>query len=342
MEKLGISLKVITGDNKFVAASMSREIGLKNPRVITGSEIGQMSSEALMRQVNDTDVFAEVEPNQKEHIILALKKSGNVVGYIGDGINDASALHAADVGISVDSAADVAKEAADIVLMEKSLDALVEGVKEGRKTFANTLKYVFMATSANFGNMFSMAGASLFLPFLPLLPTQILLMNLLTDMPELTIATDTVDPEMVDHPRRWDIAFIRRFMVVFGLLSSVFDYMTFAALTLLLHSSGLSFANYAMTWRTGWFVESVISASMIVLVIRTKRVFYKSRPSMYLVGMTAMVAVVVIVLPYTQLGTLLGFRPFPAYFYPLLLTIMLLYIASAELAKKLFYRWSKF
>ena len=174
-----------------------------------------MSSEALMRQVNDTDVFAEVEPNQKEHIILALKKSGNVVGYIGDGINDASALHAADVGISVDSAADVAKEAADIVLMEKSLDALVEGVKEGRKTFANTLKYVFMATSANFGNMFSMAGASLFLPFLPLLPTQILLMNLLTDFPEMTIATDTVDREMIEKPRRWDIGF-RVFLIFSG------------------------------------------------------------------------------------------------------------------------------
>ena len=181
MEQLGISLKIITGDNKLVAASISKEVGFKSSRILTGSEIYQMTSEALVRKVNDIDIFAEVEPNQKEHIILALKKRGNVVGYMGDGINDASALHAADVGISVDSAADVAKEAADIVLMEKSLDALVEGVKGGRKTFANTLKYVFMATSANFGNMFSMAGASLFLPFLPLLPTQILLTNLLTD-----------------------------------------------------------------------------------------------------------------------------------------------------------------
>ena len=182
MEQLGISLKIITGDNKFVAASISREIGLKNSKVLTGSELDKMSSEALLKQVNDTDFFAEIEPNQKERIILALKKSGNVVGYMGDSINDASALHAADVGISVDSAADVAKDAADIVLMEKNLDALVEGVKGGRKTFANTLKYVFVATSANFGNMFSMAGASLFLPFLPLLPTQILLTNFSTSL----------------------------------------------------------------------------------------------------------------------------------------------------------------
>ena len=237
---------------------------------------------------------------------------------------------------------DVAKEAADFVLLERDLNVLANGVTEGRKTFANTMKYVFMATSANFGNMFSMAGASLFMGFLPLLPSQVLLMNLLTDMPELTIATDTVDPEMVDHPRRWDIAFIRRFMVVFGLLSSVFDYLTFAALTLLLHSSGLSFANYAITWRTGWFVESVISASMIVLVIRTKRVFFKSRPSKYLMGMTALVAVIVVALPYTALGRFLGFKALPAYFYPMLLGILLLYIASAELAKKVFYKFEKF
>src|SRR5450759_3259978 len=251
MEKLGISLKVITGDNKFVAASMSREIGLKNPRVITGSELDKMSSEALMRQVNDTDVFAEVEPNQKEHIILALKKAGNVVGYMGDGINDASALHAADVGLSVESAVDVAKESADIVLLEKDLGVLANGVKEGRKTFANTLKYVFMATSANFGNMFSMAGASLFLSFLPLLPRQILLTNLMTDFPETTIGTDNVDIEMVEKPRRWNVTFIRNFMIVFGILSSVFDFLTFGVLIFVLQSPMNLF-------RTGWFVESVI------------------------------------------------------------------------------------
>jgi Mg2+-importing ATPase len=309
---------------------------------MTGDEVVKINRDALAHRVNGVDIFAEVEPNEKEAIVRALVAAGNVVGYMGDGINDAPALHAADVGVSVDTAVDVAKEAADFVLLERDLDVLANGVTEGRTTFANTMKYVFMATSANFGNMFSMAGASLFMGFLPLLPSQVLLMNLLTDLPELTIATDTVDPEMVDHPRRWDISFIRRFMIVFGLLSSVFDYLTFAALVLLLNNSGLTAANYAMTWRTGWFVESVISASMIVLVIRTKRLFFKSRPSKYLIGMTILVAVVVIVLPYTNLGTWLGFRPFPPYFYPLLLAIMLMYIASAELAKKLFYRWSKF
>ncbi len=248
MEQLGVSLKIITGDNRLVAASIGQEVGFKASRILTGSELDRMTSEALIRKINDIDIFAEVEPNQKEHIILALKKRGNVVGYLGDGINDASALHAADVGISVDSAADVAKEAADIVLMEKSLDALVEGVKGGRKTFANTLKYVFMATSANFGNMFSMAGASLFLPFLPLLPTQILLTNLLTDFPEMTIATDTVDKELVEEPHRWDINFIRKFMMVFGLTSSVFDYLTFGFLLLLLPGMIEQF-------RTGWFME---------------------------------------------------------------------------------------
>lgn len=331
MEKLGISLKVITGDNRFVAANISREIGLKDSRIITGSELGKMSSEALMKQVNDTDVFAEVEPSQKEHIILALKKNGNVVGYMGDGINDASALHAADVGISVDSAADVAKDAADIVLMEKSLNSLVEGVNEGRKTFANTLKYVFMATSANFGNMFSMAGASLFLPFLPLLPTQILLINLLTDFPEMTIATDAVDREMVEKPRRWDIDFIRKFMLVFGITSSVFDYLTFGVLFLLLPGMTEQF-------RTGWFVESVISASMIVLVIRSRKPFFRSRPGKYLLASTLLVGSLTLCLPFTPFAALFGFKPLPISVIITIVAIVGLYILTAEIIKKIFYK----
>ena len=241
-----------------------------------------MSDEALLKRVNEVDVFAEVEPNQKERIILALKKAKNVVGYMGDGINDASALHAADVGISVDSAVDVAKDAADIVLLEKTLAVLVQGVREGRTTFANTLKYVFMATSANFGNMFSMAGASLFLPFLPLLPKQILLTNLLTDFPEMTIATDNVDKELVEKPRRWNISFIRNFMMTFGLLSSVFDYLTFGVLFFILHASPEEF-------RAGWFLESVISASLVVLVVRTRMPFFKSIPGKYLLTATLLV-----------------------------------------------------
>src|SRR5581483_4985549 len=259
LKHLGVSLKIITGDNHLVSANVSQQVGLSNPQILIGSDLRQMSDEAMLKRVVDVDVFAEIEPNQKERIILALRKAGNVVGYIGDGINDASALHASDVGISVDSAVDVAKETADIVLLEKDLGVLVRGVREGRVTFANTLKYVFMATSANFGNMFSMAGVSLLLPFLPLLPKQILLTNLLTDFPEMTIATDNVDNEMVDQPRRWDIKAIRKFMMTFGLISSVFDYLTFGALLLVVHATQDQF-------RTGWFLESVCSASLIVLI----------------------------------------------------------------------------
>ena len=306
MENLGISLKVITGDNRLVAASISRDIGIKNRSVITGNELNQASDEALIKQVTDTDVFAEVEPNQKERIILALRKSGNVVGYIGDGINDASALHAADVGISVDTAADVAKEAADIVLLEKDLGALVEGVKEGRKTFANTLKYVFMATSANFGNMFSMAGASLFLPFLPLLPKQILLTNLLTDFPEMTIATDAVDRDMVETPHTWNIDFIRKFMITFGITSSVFDYLTF--ITLLLFLPGMT-----EEFRTGWFVESVISASMIVLVIRSRKPFFRSRPGKYLLTTTLLIGTLTLSVPSNPVCSHLWFQASPSF-----------------------------
>jgi len=276
------------------------------------------------------DVFAEIEPNQKERIILALRKAGNVVGYMGDGINDASALHAADVGISVESAVDVAKEAADIVLLEKDLGVLVQGVREGRTTFANTLKYVFMATSANFGNMFSMAGISLFLPFLPLLPKQILMTNLLTDFPEMTIATDRVDSEMIDYPRRWDVQAIRKFMITFGLVSSVFDYLTFGALLLILHATQDQF-------RTGWFVESVVSASLIVLVIRTRKPSFKSRPSRYLLMATLLVVVATLLLPYTELGSILGLYPLPISFLLLIGIIVMGYIFTAELAKRIFY-----
>jgi len=342
LEHLGIRLKVITGDNKLVAGHVGELVGMKNVKVLTGAQIAKMRGESLVNTVEKVDIFAEVEPSQKEAIIQALVKAGDVVGYMGDGINDAPALQAADVGISVESAVDVAKEAADFVLLEKDLGVLANGVREGRTTFANTMKYVFMATSANFGNMFSMAGASIFLNFLPLLPSQVLLMNLMTDLPETTIATDHVDPEMMDEPKRWNIQFIRRFMVVFGLLSSVFDYATFGVLLLLLHNSHLTKIAYAQTFRTGWFIESVISASMVVLVIRTRRFFLKSRPSKYLFWTTIAVAVVVLALPYTPLGRFFGFRPIPPYFYPLLLGIIILYIGSAELAKRLFYKWTNY
>ncbi|MDO9533618.1 MAG: magnesium-translocating P-type ATPase [Deltaproteobacteria bacterium] len=335
LSDLGVSLKIITGDNHLIAATIARQVGMANTVILTGQEMRLMSPEALMQRAQEADIFAEVEPNQKERIILALKKAGHVVGYMGDGINDASALHAADVGISVASAVDVAKEAADIVLLEQDLNVLVQGVQEGRKTFANTLKYVFMATSANFGNMFSMAGASLLLPFLPLLPTQILLTNLLTDFPEMTIATDSVDRELVDRPHRWDIGFIRRFMFFFGILSSVFDYLTFGALIFILRATPELF-------RTGWFQESVISAVMIVLVIRTRRPFIKSRPGKYLLIVSLVIIGVTLIFPASPLGRVFEFQVLPLEFYLVLSLILLLYILSAELLKRYFYRKFKY
>ncbi len=330
LKEQGISLKIITGDNRHIAASLAKQVGLSESKVLTGAELRDTGSAALIAQVQQTDVFAEVEPNQKERIILALRQAGNVTGYMGDGINDATAIHAADVGISVDSAVDVAKEAADIVLLEQDLAVLVRGVAEGRRTFANTLKYVFMATSANFGNMFSMAGASLFLPFLPLLPKQILLMNVLTDFPEMTIATDAVDPEMTAQPRRWDIRFIRSFMIVFGLVSSIFDYLTFGALMFLLHATPGQF-------RTGWFLESVTSAALIVLVVRTRRPFFQSKPGRPLLLATLLTVIATVILPFTPLAGPLGFEPLPLAFLLLLAGIVVLYILTAEVAKKFFY-----
>jgi Mg2+-importing ATPase len=335
LKELGIALKIVTGDNRWVSATVGKQVGLTNFEVLMGDELRRLSDEALLKRVNGVQIFAEVEPNQKERIIHALKKAGNVLGYMGDGINDASALHAADVGISVDHAADVAKEAADIVLLEKDLGILVQGVSEGRKTFANTLKYVFMATSANFGNMFSVAGASLFLPFLPMLPTQILLTNLLTDFPEMTIATDNVDPEMVEKPRRWNINFIRNFMIIFGPVSSIFDFLTFAVLWFLLRATPDQF-------RTGWFVESVVSAAIIVLVIRSRKPLFKSMPGKLLLAATALIVSVTLILPFSPLAFPFSFYPLPLSFLLVLGIIVILYILAAEMTKKVFYKRTRF
>jgi Mg2+-importing ATPase len=323
LRELGVTLKIITGDNRLVAATVSKQLGLAEHEILTGPEIEKMSGSALMNKVADVDLFAEVEPNQKERIIIALKKAGFVVGYMGDGINDVSALHAADI----------AKETAEIVLLEKDLAVLVQGVREGRITFANTLKYVFMATSSNFGNMFSMAGASLFLPFLPLLPKQILLTNLLTDFPEMTIASDNVDAEMVSQPRRWDIKFIRKFMITFGFVSSVFDFMTFGLLLLLDVS--------VEQFRTAWFLESVVSAALIVFVVRSSKPFFATRPGKYLVAATLTIVVVTVALPYTPIAPLIGFEPLPIRLLGMLGVIVMLYISTAEIAKHIFYRLVK-
>ncbi len=331
LRQLGISLKMITGDNAMVAKHVMQCLGKAEPVIITGTDLRDMSDAALFQRAVKADVFAEIEPNQKERIILSLKKSGNAVGYMGDGINDATALHAADVGISVADAVDVAKEAADIVLLDNDLQVLLAGVKEGRITFANTLKYIFMATSANFGNMFSMAGASVFLPFLPLLPKQILLTNLLTDFPEMTISTDAVDAELVAKPRRWDIGFIKKFMIVFGAISSIFDFITFGVLLGILKAKEAEF-------QTGWFVESVVSATLIVLVVRTRKVFFKSRPGKYLLGTTLLIVAFTLLLPVLPLGKVFNFVPLPPVFYLAVVLIVIGYVCVAEFAKKYFYK----
>ena len=330
LKDLGISLKVITGDNRLVASSLGSQVGLSNSKILTGTELAHLSDEALYQQVNSIDIFSEVEPNQKERIVMALKISGNVVGFIGDGINDSPSLHAADVGISVDGAVDVAKESADIVLLERNLDVLVEGVKEGRRTFANTLKYVFMATSANFGNMFSMAGVSLFLSFLPLLPKQILLTNLLTDLTETTIATDNVDSELVSRPHRWNIKFIRKFMMMFGILSSFFDFLTFGTL--------LAIGATVEEFRTAWFLESVVSACLIVLVVRTRQPFFKSRPGKHLIISTISVISVTLLLPLTVFHKVFEFVLPPMWFLGVIGVIIAAYVMSAEILKKYFYK----
>ncbi len=331
LKALGISLKIITGDNRLVAAALGQQVGLVNPRIITGQDIHEMTNEALCLRISDIDIFAEVEPNHKEEIILALQKCNHVVGFMGDGINDASALHAADIGISVDCAVDVAKEAADIVLLEDNLGVLIDGVQEGRKTFANTIKYVFMATSANFGNMFSMAGASLFLPFFPLLPKQILLNNLLTDFPETAIARDNVDPEMVAIPRRWDMKFIRSFMLTFGTVHSLMDYATFGFLLFVLHATPEQF-------RTGWFLESVITSSAIVLIIRTRKPFFRSKPGIYLLLSSLFIIVIAPVFVFSPAGEVFEFQMLPLSFYIAIAGIIGLFIITAEIAKKVFFK----
>jgi len=297
--------------------------------------LNELRDEALWQAGERANLFVEVDPNQKERLILALKKMGHVVGYMGDGINDAPALHAADVGISVDKAVDVAKEAADFVLLERDLAVLQQGIVLGRNTFANTLKYVFVTTSANFGNMFSMAGASLLLPFLPILPMQILLTNFLTDFPAMGIANDNVDPELVEKPRRWNIKFIRNFMMTFGLVSSVFDFATFGTLVFILRASIDQF-------RTGWFLESVVTELLIMLVIRTQKPFFRSRPGRSLLIGSLIIGVITIIVPFSPLSGLLGFTPLPISVLLVLGIITVLYIGTSELVKKSFYKWARF
>jgi Mg2+-importing ATPase len=325
--RLGVTLKVITGDNRQVAMHVARTTGMQISGILTGAELNQMRDEALWRRADQANLFVEVDPNQKERIILALRKTGHVVGYMGDGINDAPALHTADVGISVDSAVDVAKEAADFVLLEQSLDVLRQGIEQGRQTFTNTLKYVFTTTSANFGNMFSMAGASLFLPFLPMLPTQILLNNFLYDTAQITIPSDHVDAQYIRAPRRWNMALIRNFMIFIGPISSLYDFLTFYVLLHFFHAGQTEF-------HTGWFVESLATQTLVLFVIRTMRNPLKSRPSLPLAITTVLMVAIGILIPFSPFAARLGFTPLPGPFYTFLAVSTATYLIFVEFAKR--------
>jgi Mg2+-importing ATPase len=327
----GVRLKIITGDNRFVTAHLAANVGLDSPRMLTGAELNELREEALMHTAPLVDLFVEMDPNQKERIILALKKAGHVVGYLGDGINDASALHAADIGISVDQAVDVAKEAADFVLLEHDLEILLHGVRQGRKTFANTLKYISITTSANFGNMISMAVASLFLPFLPLLAKQILLNNFLSDFPSMAIANDRVDPEILATPQRWNVASIRNFMAVFGAVSSFFDFLTFGILLYVFRAGPELF-------RTGWFIESLLTELVIVLVVRTRLRFYASKPGRLLLWSTVATMALTVLVPFLPGARSFGFVPLTSAQVAVLVLITMLYAGASEATKSIFYR----
>ena len=330
LQKLKVGLKIITGDNKNVAESIALDIGIQKPVIMTGKELLKISPEALKQLVKKTHIFAEVEPQQKEHIILALKKT-YIVAYMGDGINDVSAITAADVGISVENAVDVAREAADFVLVEKDLMVLVDGIKEGRKTFANTLKYLYISTGSTFGNMCSVAAASLVLPFLPMLPKQILLTNFLTDFPFLTVTTDNVDKEQLEKPGKWNLKLIRNYMVIFGIHSSLFDLITFLTLYFILKAKESEF-------QTGWFIESVLSELFIVFIIRTHKNFFKSKPGKYLFIFSIIAFILTIGLPYLPIANSIGLAPLPLVNLGVLLLIVSAYILTADLLKVWFFK----
>jgi Mg2+-importing ATPase len=330
LKKLHVDLKIITGDNRNVAMSIGKSIGIKNPIVMTGKDLLSISPEALIHKVKDTHIFCEVEPQQKERIIHSLRKTFTVA-YMGDGINDVSALNAADIGISVENAVDVAREAADFVLMEKDLSVLIDGIKEGRKTFSNTLKYIFINTGATFGNMFSVAIASLILPFLPMLPKQILLTNFITDFPYLTIASDNVDEERLERGGKWDLKVIRKYMFIFGLHSSIFDVLTFLILYYGLRVKESDF-------QTGWFVESVLTELFILFIVRTHKAFFKSKPGKYLFILSVIGLILTIALPYLSIAKEVGLVPLPMFNLGIMLSIVAMYILTADLLKIWFFK----
>ena len=332
LAELGITVKIVTGDNPLVAETVCRTLGSTRAAPSPAPTSTRSTTPSSPAPSNDATIFARVSPEQKARILRAQRDAGSAVAFLGDGVNDALALHHADVGISVDSATDVAKDAADIILLERDLDVLADGVAEGRRIFANTIKYVLMGTSSNFGNMFSVTVAAAFLPFLPMLPFQILLNNLLYDTSQMTIPTDRVDEEQLARPSHWDIGFIRRFMIRFGPISSVFDFATFAVMLWVFDAAAPEF-------RSGWFVESLATQTLIVFVIRTRRVpFFRSRPSRPLLASVLAVVTVGALIPQSPLNDTLGFAPLPPAFFAVLVAFVVAYLACVEVAKYFFYK----
>jgi Mg2+-importing ATPase len=333
LKRNGVSVVVMTGDNQYVTQKIGQDVGLDTNRIVIGNQVDTMDDAALAYQAENGAIFARVSPEQKNRVILALKARGHVVGYLGDGINDAPSLHTADVGISVMNGVNVAKDAAKIILLEKDLAVINDGVAEGRRSFANIMKYIIMGTSSNFGNMFSMAAASLFLPFLPMLPSQILLNNFLYDLSQVSIPSDSVDPAMVQRPKRWQIGFIREFMMIIGPISSVYDFLTFAILLWVFHAS----TNESL-FHTGWFVESLATQTLVIFVIRTAGNPLKSKPSRpLLISVLAAVAVAT-VLPYTPLGRVLRFTPLPVSLLGAIAFLTVTYLFLVQAVKSWFYR----
>jgi Mg2+-importing ATPase len=332
LTKIGVEVKIITGDNHLVTQKICKEIGLPIKGIMQGFEMEHLTDDALQKRVINTTIFARFSPDQKNRVIIALQKFHRAVGYMGDGINDAPSLKTADVGISVSSGTDVAKDAADIILTEKDLLVLKEGILEGRKTFGNTMKYILMGLSSNFGNMFSVAAATLFLPFLPMLPAQILINNFLYDTSQITIPTDNVDESYTLQPQRWNLKMIYHYMLIFGLTSSVFDFATFYTLYKYFHVTEAQF-------RTGWFMESLATQILVVFIIRTNRIpFLQSKPSKYLVASVLICLSVGWLLPYTGFAELIGFQKLPVPVLFMIILLVLIYLVCAELVKRFIYK----
>jgi Mg2+-importing ATPase len=327
LKRDGVTVKILTGDNERVARHVCRSIALDDQQIVTGEDIARLDDAALGHLAEQASIFARVSPAQKDRIITALKRRGHVVGYMGDGINDAPSLHTADVGISVSTAADVAREAADVILQQPSLRVLHQGILEGRRASGNMMKYLLMGTSSNFGNMFSMAAASVFLPFLPMLPTQILLNNFLYDLAQVTIPSDNVDDAYLRRPQRWDMRVIRDFMVFIGPISSLFDFLTFYVMLHYLRASEPLF-------HTGWFVESLATQTLVLFVIRTMGNPWASRPSRALTATTLAIVAAAVALPFTPLATPLGFAPLPASYFAFLLPATFAYLGIVDVAKR--------